>query len=290
MATAPWACPELLLLPAGLAATGATDSVIPGLLLAVGIVPLRRLRVRRRTAAEAGRRTDAVIDLCAGLVAELRSGATPEYALHTVLTRSPALRQALGREPGARLAAVHYGADVPAAFRLVAEMPGGAGGAAVAACWQVSADSGTGLVLGLDRIADALRAERALAEEVAGELAGARATITLLAMLPVFGLGLGAALGARPVPVLLHTPTGLACLTAGALLEVSGLAWTARIVRAAEDSPERSRISAGSVPQRVGSTSSPGGACGVSRRGSGRRPPPERGRYPAYQGLAEELW
>jgi tight adherence protein B len=263
--------------------------VIPVLLFVAGIVPLRRLRVRRRTAAESGRRTNAVIDLCAGLVAELRSGATPEYALHTVLTRSPSIRQALGREPGARLAAVRYGADVPAAFRLVSELPGGAGGAAVAACWQVSADSGTGLVLGLDRIADALRAERALAEEVSGELAGARATITLLAMLPVFGLGLGAALGARPVSVLLHTPTGLACLTAGALLEAAGLAWTARIVRAAEDSPGRSRARPGSAAQRRGSPPSPDGACGVSRGHRARHPAQDDGRLPAYQGLAEEL-
>ncbi|MFD9125520.1 type II secretion system F family protein [Kitasatospora sp. NPDC059571] len=260
-----WAVPELLLLPVGLAVSRTTESVVPLLMAVAAVVPLRRWRLRRRRAATAGRRTAAVIDLCAGLVAELRSGATPEYALRTVIDRSMTLRQDLGREPSARLAAVRYGADVPAAFHLIAELPGGRGAGAVAACWQISADSGTGLALGLDRIADALRAERALSEEVAGELAGARTTVALLAALPVFGLALGTALGARPLPVLLHTPTGLACLTTGVLLEAAGLAWTARIVRAAEDAPDAGTGRRTRQQERTADLPGAGVDCGLSR-------------------------
>ncbi|WP_431679386.1 type II secretion system F family protein [Kitasatospora sp. KL5] len=260
--------PELALLPVGLAAGRSVHSVVPVLAAAAGVVPLRRWRRWRRTAGEAGRRAAAVIELCAGLVGELRSGATPEQALQAVVARSSALRRDLGAEAAARLAAARYGADVPAALHLVAEQPGGGGAAAVAACWQVSCDSGTGLVVGLDQLADALRAERALSEEVAGELAGSRTTIALLAVLPAFGLLLGGALGAHPLAMLLHTPAGLACFTVGGLLEAAGLMWTARIVRTAEDRPEHR------PPMPVHS-------CGLRRRRGDREEPIAEARHPA---------
>ncbi|GAA1146961.1 hypothetical protein GCM10009664_13740 [Kitasatospora gansuensis] len=256
-----WLVPELLLLPAGLLAGQLSRSPVPPLLAAVAVLPVRRWRSRRRRAAEARRRAAAVVELCAGLAAELRSGATPQQALHSVLGRASTLTEGLGAESSARLAAGRYGADVPAALRSVAELPGGRGAAAVAACWQVTAESGTGLAPGLDQLADALRAERALAEEIESELSGPRTTVAVLAALPLVGLLLGAALGAEPVRILLHTPAGLACLAAGALLEAAGLAWTARIVRAAEDAPEQSG--------RAGS------GCGLSRTRAGA-PPQDR--------------
>lgn len=268
-----WLIPELVLLPIGIAAGHATRSPVPFLAAAVGILPLRRLRARRRTAEEARRRAAAVIELCTALVGELRSGATAEYALQTVIGRGAALRYGLGAEPSARLAAARYGADVPAALRLVAELPGGRGAAAVAACWQVSADSGTGLLAGLDQLGDALRSERALAEEVAGELAGSRATVALLAALPVFALLLGTALGAHPLSTLLHTPAGLACLAVGAVLETTGLLWTARIVRAAEDGPPADPDRAADEDCGRRAARSP---CGLTRRRADHREPPRR--------------
>ncbi|MFJ9441909.1 type II secretion system F family protein [Kitasatospora sp. NPDC101235] len=264
--------PELLLLPMGLAAGKAAESPVPVLAAALAVLPLRRWRLRRRLAAEARHRAAAVVDLCAGLAGELRGGATPEQALHLVTARlaaDPEGLRRLGEEPAARLAAGRYGGDVPAALHLLAELPGGSGAAAVAACWRVAADSGSGLAAALDRVAEALRGERALAEEIAGELAGPRTTIAVLAALPGVGLLLGAALGARPLEVLLHTPAGLGCLVAGAVLEGLGVLWTARIVRAAahgalEVPPgrgERRRAPGRAVPDlRVGERN-----CGLSR-------------------------
>ncbi|RKE19926.1 type II secretion system F family protein [Streptomyces sp. TLI_171] len=249
-----WLVPELLLLPAGAAAGHSTASVLPVVAAACAVVPVRRWRSGRAAARAARRRAAAVVDLCSGLAAELHSGATPEQALHAVVSRAgPDWSRRLGPEPTARLAAGRYGADSAAALRLLAELPGGGGAAAVAACWQVSTESGTGLATGLEQVADALRAERALAEEIAGELAGPRTTMAVLAALPAVGLGLGAALGAHPVQVLLHTPVGLLGLLAGSALEVAGLVWTARIVRAAEDAPARPR------PPRAAAR------CGISR-------------------------
>lgn len=267
-----WLVPELGLLPVGLLVGLLTHSAVPLLGAAVGVVPLRRWRLRRRSAAEGRRRATAVIDLCAALAAELRSGATPNQAIHAVVARTgPFLARGLGAEPGARLAAARYGADVPAALRLAAELPGGSGAAAIAACWQVTSDSGTGLAASLDQVAEALRAERSLAEEIAGELTGPRTTIAMLAALPLVGMGLGAALGAKPVQILLHTPAGLACLLSGAVLEAVGLAWTSRVVQAAEDAPQRCGVRDRPTPtsgpaDRVTDPTGPAwSGCGISR-------------------------
>ncbi|WP_441245183.1 type II secretion system F family protein [Kitasatospora sp. McL0602] len=232
-----WLVAELLLLPVGVVLSRGTRSPVPLVGMAAAVVPLRRWRQRRRSAAEARRRASAVIELCEALAAELRSGATPGHALHVVTTRAGSLRSGLGDEPLARLVAGRYGADIAAALRRLAELPGGRGAAAVAACWHITNQSGAGLAVGLDQVADALRAERALSEEIAGELAAPRTTIAVLAALPAVGLLLGAALGAKPVHVLLHTPAGLACLALGVLLEAAGLLWTGRIIRSAAAAP-----------------------------------------------------
>ncbi|GAA2739098.1 hypothetical protein GCM10010440_00540 [Kitasatospora cinereorecta] len=280
-----WLTADLVVLPIGLVLGRLAASPVPVLGAALSVVPLRRWRKRRRAAVEAKRRASAVIELCAGLAAELRSGATAEQALHSVTSRAGrALARDLGPEAAARLAAGRYGGDVPAALRLAAELPGGRGAAAVAACWQIAAESGAGLATGLDQVADALRAERALAEEIAGELAGPRTTIAVLAALPLIGTALGAGLGAQPVRVLLHTPQGLVCLVGGVLFEALGVVWTGRIVRAAE-APSQPRgtteRTAASPPVGAAAAGVAGSGCGLSRvrtAGGGweareRRPP-----------------
>ena len=271
----PWLVPELMLLPVGLAAWQGFRSPLPLLAGAAGVVPLRRWRIRRQRKGRARHRATAVIELCAALAAELRSGATPEQALHIVTSRLGTDRislDRLGPEPVARLAAGRYGGDVPAAFGVLADLPGGRGAAAIAACWQVASHSGAGLAAALDQVAEALRAERALAEEIEGELAAPRTTIAVLAVLPALGLLLGVTLGAHPLDILLHTPAGLACLVAGAALEAAGLAWTARIVRAARGAPEEPRCR----PGTGGGVARTEGACGITRRRAA--PAPSGGR------------
>jgi tight adherence protein B len=241
--------PELLLLPLGLLAAWPTHSPLVAAVAAGAVVPAIRLRGRRGKTKLRERRRTAVVALCAALAGELRTGATPHQAVEmaagefTAATAAPAAR----RQPTDRatvpvpvldctvlLAAVRYGGAVPEAFRALAELPGAEGAAGIAACWQVASSSGAGLAEGLDRVAEGLRAEHALRESVRAELAGPRSTAGLLALLPVFGLLLGAALGADPLRMLLHTPSGLLCLLFGAGLEWAGMAWTARIARGAE--------------------------------------------------------
>ncbi|TCR23708.1 type II secretion system F family protein [Streptomyces sp. BK205] len=143
-------------------------------------------------------------------------------------------RGGLGEAQAVVLAAARFGGDVPGALAAAARRPGAEGLLGLAACWRVAVDQGAGLAAGLDRLEGALRAERDQRADLRAQLAGARSTAWMLAALPVLGLGLGAALGADPLRVLLHSGAGLGCLVVGGVLEGVGMWWAMRIVRGAE--------------------------------------------------------
>lgn len=227
---------EVLCLPAGLLLALLAGSVLPALAGAAAVPPAGRwLRARERAAA-VERRSVAVTALCSALAGDLRAGLAPHAALAGALRReSWPDRPELADAALPLLAAARFGGDVPAALRAAAGLPGAAGLAGLAACWQVGLDGGAGLADGLDRIAAVLRAEHDQRDDLRAQLAGPRSTAVMLALLPVLGVILGTGFGAGPLRILLRTPAGLACLLAGGLLEWAGLAWTSRIVRSAED-------------------------------------------------------
>ena len=205
-------------------------SVLP-LVVGAAVTPVLR-RVRRAAEARrAGeRRGDAVIALCAALAGEVRAGRQPGEALQRAARDS----EGLGEAQAAVLAAARFGGDVPKALAVAARQPGADGLLGLAACWRVAVDQGAGLAAGLDRLEGALRAERDQRADLRAQLAGPRATAVMLAGLPALGLLLGAALGADPLHVLLHTGAGLGCLLVGGVLEGVGVWWVLRIVRGAE--------------------------------------------------------
>ncbi|MFC9796738.1 type II secretion system F family protein [Streptomyces sp. NPDC057695] len=196
--------------------------------VAVPLVAWRLREAGRRREREA--RGERVVALCGAVVGELRAGWQPAQALSFAARETGAL----GAEEAAVLAAARFGGDVPAALRRAAAQDGADGLAGMAACWQVAVDGGAGLAAGLDRLEAALREHREQRERLRAELAGAWATVVVLAVLPLAGVALGAALGADPLRVLLHTPAGLGCLVVGGALEAAGLWWAARIVRGGE--------------------------------------------------------
>ncbi len=168
--------------------------------------------------------------LAGGAVGSLRSRTVGERQRHA---RTAALVESVGalaadlragQHPGEARAALATGA---AAAAPIAYRP-------VAAVWVVSERSGAPAAAVLDRVEQDLRSRQRQQREVAAQLAGARSTAALLAGLPILGLGLGSAMGARPVEVLLGTPTGQVALTVGAGLEALGILWTSRIVARAE--------------------------------------------------------
>lgn len=228
--------------PGGGVLAVATGSVVP-LVAGVVAVPLVGRVLRRRAERAAAERAAAAVGaLCAALAGDLRAGRPPHIALgETVEAAGWADTPELAAPARLLLSAVRFGGDVPQALRTAARQSEGTRGlAAMAACWQVAVDGGAGLAGALDRVAAALRAEADQRDDLRAQLAGPRSTAALLALLPVFGVTLGTGLGAHPARTLLHTPTGLACLMTGALLEWAGLAWTARIIRTAESGPAAS--------------------------------------------------
>ncbi|MFI2436567.1 type II secretion system F family protein [Streptomyces sp. NPDC018693] len=222
--------PEWWSLVAGLVVAVLGASALPVVAGAAGVPLLRRVRRAGEARRDRERRGDAVIALCAALAGEVRAGRQPGEAL----LRAARDSGGLGSAQAAVLAAARFGGDVPGALTAAARRSGAEGLGGLAACWRVAVDQGAGLADGLDRLEGALRAERDQRADLRAQLAGPRATAVMLAALPVLGLLLGAALGADPLRVLLHTGPGLGCLLAGVLLEGVGMWWALRIVRGAE--------------------------------------------------------
>ena len=158
------------------------------------------------------------------LAAELESGQPPLAALAVS-----------GGEPTVwptAVAAASVGEDVAAALAQDAvDQPALR---SLAACWRVSASTGTGFAAAVSRLAESARAAEAVRVDLEGELAGPRATARMLAILPCVGVAFGVMLGSDPISWLLTTGAGLACLVGGITLTVLGMVWTGRIAAAVE--------------------------------------------------------
>jgi tight adherence protein B len=104
---------------------------------------------------------------------------------------------------------------------------------AVGAAWSVSAAVGAPLADSLRAIAAALRDAQETADQVRVTLAEPAGTARLMAWLPLVAVALGSALGFDTVAVLVGSPAGWACATAGLLCMVGARRWSARLVRRA---------------------------------------------------------
>lgn len=202
----------------------ALEVPVPLVLLALAVVyAARREVVRRRLRAERERRSEAALELCEGLAADLRAGLPPLEALRIAAAEWPEVRPVL--------AAARLGGEVPDALRELAGRPGAEALNAVAAAWVVAHRSGAGLAAAVELAAATMREERATHRVVETELAAARATAKMLAVLPAGVLLLGRGTGGDPFAFLLTTTAGLVCLAIGLVLDWLGLAWLERIGR-----------------------------------------------------------
>ncbi|HEY7100793.1 MAG TPA: type II secretion system F family protein [Mycobacteriales bacterium] len=177
---------------------GATAPILPT--IAGAFAGATATAAMGRTAADRSRRRAeaALAEAVGSLAADLRAGQQPAEA-----------RAALG-EPAAQ----HRAVD---------------------AVWAVSERSGAPAAAVLDRVEQDLRARQDQHREVVSALSGARSTGTLLAVLPLLGVGLGVGMGAHPITILLAQPQGQVALVGGVVLEALGVFWTSRIIASAEE-------------------------------------------------------
>lgn len=197
--------------------------VTAGGLVVGGVAALARRGARsgRDRAARA-----RVLRAVEAMVVDLEAGAPAGTALAEAVVVCPELQEAA--------TAASLGTDVPTALRRVSQGPGLADLRLVAAVWAVAHRTGGGLGTALRSAAVSLRSRAGTRRVVVAELASARATARLMAVLPVGTWLLGVGSGADPLGFLLGSGVGLLCLVAGVALTLAGVAWIETLAHGVE--------------------------------------------------------
>lgn len=188
----------------------------------------RRLLARGAAAREAEAATE-LADALARITDELRAGAHPATALAGNGHDGPLARALL--DPAA--VAARIGEPVPDALRRAATGPAGRDVERVAAAWELADRHGAPLAELMTGLIDDIRWRIAHAARVRAQLAGPKATASVLTALPLAGIGLGQLMGIAPLAVLQAGLHGPALLVLGVLLTAAGAAWSDHILRSA---------------------------------------------------------
>jgi tight adherence protein B len=177
------------------------------------------------------------------VVDELRVGSHPARAFAAAADECAATGNAGAREAAQTLREVAaralLGGDVGQGLRQRAAAAqrggltsGGALWARLAACWELSHREGVPMAYVVAAARTDLVERIRFGERTDAALAGARSTAKILAALPIFSMGLGQAMGADPLGVLVSGPGSL-LLAFGCGLIWAGLAWARRITEGA---------------------------------------------------------
>lgn len=212
----------------GVAAVGLVAVSLPTAITGAAIaVTVTHSGLRMVVERSARSDTDQDIDALAALGAELRAGQTMSAGLRAASsTASDNLRAGFA----SAASAVELGAD-PIAALLEAESAPLL--VSVGRMWRLSLDAGCPLAEAIEAIELDHRERRRHQLELRSLLAGPSATAGMLALLPVFGLFMGSAIGARPLHTLTQTTVGGVVLIIGTLLTLVGVTWTRLIVHKA---------------------------------------------------------
>lgn len=168
---------------------------------------------------------DGTQRFCQALVAELQAGAPPPVALLTAGEQYPVAPRAM--------AAARLQAPIHPALRADGEAAQAIALIGLAACWEVAAESGAGLIAGIQQVETIAAAEEQVTQDLEQELASPRATGRVLMFLPLVGIGLGELMGASPASWLVGTGIGRAIGVFGLILMAAGWWWTTKIMTAA---------------------------------------------------------
>jgi len=158
------------------------------------------------------------------LVAELRSGAHPGNALSTAASSTVLWPQAVAAERFGDVVADGFARDATENPRLGRYLR------QLSACWRVGVNHGSGLAISIERLAVSIETTMEVEATLANELAAPRATVRMLAFLPVVGIAMGYVLGADPLAWFVDTGIGKVTFLAAGGLTLAGSWWSHRIV------------------------------------------------------------
>ncbi|HVV77398.1 MAG TPA: type II secretion system F family protein [Mycobacteriales bacterium] len=197
------------------------------LAMAGGVVPLgwNRWRAIRQRNRVRDAREAAVAEATFALAGELRAGRTASEALRAAAATVSPLADVLR----AAADSVSVGGSAAVELDAASRLPGAGRLRAVAAAWRVTESAGGRIAVVLERLGEAMDREDQLRREMEAALASPKATMMLLAGLPLFGLLLGEAIGAHPVHLLLYRPLGWGLLVGAGVLDALGIVATQRI-------------------------------------------------------------
>jgi tight adherence protein B len=192
------------------------------------LVATLALRIRRRRRSDRGsgesRELETAIDV---LVGELRVGAHPAAAFAVAAQETTGPVAGACRSVAAR---ARLGANVAAGLRGIGETSVlQAHWERLAVCWQLAADHGLAMSALMHAAQRDIAERQRFSGQVRSAMAGARATATILASLPVLSVVMGQLIGARPMAFLLDGRLGGCLLVVGLTLVCGGLLWSDRI-------------------------------------------------------------
>lgn len=207
-----------------LLAVGAGIGLTAGLGVVAGALArvLAGERRRRREAADASGWVTALDGVHADLLAGVPLGSALRAAAHGI-------DGAAARELGQTVALDALGGDLTARLRSSDHLPARRLGQAV----HLAGSHGVPLAEIVRRAAEDVATAREHDVRADAALAGPRATALILTALPLLGIGMGQAMGARPLDTLSHGLLGGGLALAGAVFIAAGLLWTSRILAGA---------------------------------------------------------
>ena len=161
------------------------------------------------------------------LKSQLNAGINPLDALRFAISRAPEFafkntRQALTSQTNV-YSALHDDSKVYKVASL----------ASCANLLELSSQSGSSINEALTQVADKIMTRRNQEQLIATELASTKATVFVLAGLPIMGAGMGLMLGSDSIYWLVGSPAGRVCLTLGIGLELVGWFWIKRLLNRA---------------------------------------------------------
>lgn len=219
----------LLCCAAGALAAGVLGGVALGVAAAVVAATVTTLVCAALARRRDWRRRRSLLAAVRLLVVELEAGSRPDAALQAAASSVAGVPQ-YAQVFTAAASAATLGGDVDEVF-----LTSGCGALGpLGHAWRLGSLTGAPMADVLARVAGDLSEHERQQQAVAVALAGPRSSAAMLAGLPVLGIALGGAMGARPLSFLFGAPGGRLLCCVGVLLDAAGVLWTQRLMQRAQ--------------------------------------------------------